>query len=108
MSIEQVNTIDAIGIGNDSGKVVLTVSDHLEWDDEHLLLLQEKLNAYISFIESGELFDAYPDAKGRLAVINIVCKYSLNQRGLDFVGRLKNILDGAGIELSIHVSNNHQ
>lgn len=39
MSIEDQDSIDAIGIDNE-GVVVLTISDHLEWDDKHLLLLQ--------------------------------------------------------------------
>lgn len=47
MSIDQSETVDIISQAPD-GTVVLTISDHLEWDaeNEHLLLLQEKLNSY--------------------------------------------------------------
>ena len=77
MSIDQTNVVDAIGVDNATGDVVLTIADHLEWtgsDNEHLLLLQEKLNTYLSFVESGELLEAYPDAKGRTVLIDVVCK----------------------------------
>lgn len=42
MSIEQADVIDAIVVDKETGQVVLTISDHLEWGDDHLLLLQEK------------------------------------------------------------------
>ncbi len=46
--MENLNTIDFISIDKD-GNVVLTVSDHLEWDvqNEHLVTLQNKLNVYL-------------------------------------------------------------
>ena len=58
MSIEQTNTVDFVSIDEISGDALLTISDHLAWDENegaHLELLQNKLNAYLRFIESGEL-----------------------------------------------------
>ena len=45
-----------MSIDNDEN-VVLTITDHLEWDieNEHLLILQDKINAYLGAIEDGEL-----------------------------------------------------
>lgn len=44
MSIENLNVIDVVSIDKNEN-VVLTISDHLEWDEEnnHLLLLQDKI-----------------------------------------------------------------
>ncbi|WP_410488929.1 DUF6572 domain-containing protein [Aeromonas hydrophila] len=39
MSIKDQSSVDAIGV-NESGIVVLTISDHLEWGDEHLYLMK--------------------------------------------------------------------
>nr|WP_211171156.1 DUF6572 domain-containing protein [Bacillus sp. DNRA2] len=41
------------------------IADHLDWENElqHLKLLQDKINAYISFIESGQVYSVYHDAK---------------------------------------------
>ncbi|WP_407059149.1 DUF6572 domain-containing protein [Ralstonia syzygii subsp. celebesensis] len=36
-----------------------------ENSEEHLLLLQEKINCYLRFIESGEIYNSFPSAEGR-------------------------------------------
>src|SRR6266540_2021756 len=66
MSISETDKIDVIGIDSASGDVILTVSDHLDWEDvgTHLLQLQEKLNTYLAFIESGEMLESYPKSAG--------------------------------------------
>jgi hypothetical protein len=105
MSIEQVNVVDAIGVDKETGQVFLTISDHLEWNDEHLLLLQEKLNLYISFVESGELLEAYPDSKGREVVISVVCKYPPNVGGKDFLSKVGSVVEQVGARFAFQVSN---
>jgi len=39
----------------------LLITDHLEWSDEvnHLLVLQEKINAYIGFCENHQYNQVY-------------------------------------------------
>src|SRR5437868_13420758 len=57
MSIEQTEIVDFVNSDRETGDLWLTISDHLEWDrnsGEHLVLLQNQLNAYFRFIESGE------------------------------------------------------
>ncbi len=65
--------IDAISI-SPQGIVVLTISDHIKWDEnnEHLIIIQEKTNAYLEVIESGEIFESYPEAQNRKLKIEIV------------------------------------
>lgn len=100
MSIDQTGVVDAIGVDDTTGQVVLTISDHLEWDNEHLLLLQEKLNAYLSFVEGGELLDSYPDSKGREVLINVVCKYPPSESAKGFLNQVGGIVEGAGMKFS--------
>ncbi|CAN1596831.1 hypothetical protein LOY35_03585 [Pseudomonas sp. B21-028] len=104
MSIEQAGVIDAMGVDKETGKVFLTISDHLEWDDEHLLLLQEKLNLYLGFIEGGELLEVYPDSKGREVVISVICKCSPNATGKEFLSRVGSIVKEAGVGFVYRVS----
>jgi len=102
MSVDQTNVVDAIGLDNQSGELVLTISDHLVWGDaksEHFFLLQEKLNKYLSFVEGGEILKAYPDAAGRKVVIDVVCKYQVNDVASIFFSKAKAIIDTAGMEL---------
>ena len=55
MSVVESGAVDGIGLAeNETMKMLIT--DHLDWQDEykHLLILQEKINAYIGFCESGQ------------------------------------------------------
>lgn len=103
MSIEQTNVVDFIGTSKDGHEVILTVSDHLEWDDEnkHLLLLQDKLNSYLRFIESGEIFDAYPGAKGKSIAIKVYALHLPEGEALEFLAHVKNTIQEAGIGFSL-------
>jgi hypothetical protein len=103
MSIDQANVVDFIGIEGSS--VVLTISDHLGWDDEdeHLLALQEKINAYLRFVESGEILDTYPQAAGKTPVINVVMHVPPSPGGSEFLDRIRSILTDAGFKLRARV-----
>lgn len=104
MSVDQTNTIDAIGIDKSSGRVILTISDHLEWrNNEHLLLLQDKMNTYLRFVESGEILDTYPDSKGKNITISIVCRYAPDSQAVDFLNKVARVIETSGIELDHRV-----
>ncbi len=57
MTAEQTNKIDYVHIDLDCDDAYLTISDHLDRqeENEHIWMLQKKINAYLLFIESGEL-----------------------------------------------------
>ena|SRR5690606_10483941 len=97
MSVENKEVIDLISI-DEQQKVILTISDHLEWDErnEHLLILQEKINSYLESIEGGDLYEKYPNARNRKIVIRIVSLYNPNEDGEFFLQRVKQILESAG------------
>lgn len=105
MSLENTNTVDAIGIEKNTGIAVLTIFDSLDWQDEeqHLLSLQRKLNAYFDFVESGEIFQSYPDAKGRKIVIDVIGRFSIPKIGLGFLEKANEACADLGIKVrSIH------
>ena len=58
---------------------------------------QNKINAYASFIESGEFETAYPDAKGRQPVIHVACMNEPPPVAVRFFDRVRDILQPAGI-----------
>lgn len=105
MSVTDAKIIDMWGIPKwDNSKIVLGISDHLGWADkaeqgEHLLVLQEKLNAYIAFIESGEIYTEIPDALGKSPIIRIQGKHELSEQGELLVDRATEVLKEVGIEL---------
>jgi hypothetical protein len=98
MSIDQTDKIDFIGTSRDE-KVILTISDHLEWDDagEHILLLQEKVNAYLQFIEGGQIYEDYPKASASELIISVKLQFKPNKLGLEFLNRCKTIILDTGI-----------
>ncbi|MDI9364685.1 MAG: hypothetical protein QM541_07020 [Flavobacterium sp.] len=98
MSIEQADKVDAISTLNDE-KVILTISDHLEWDEneQHLQFLQDKINAYLEFIESGQIYEHYPKANTAKVIIIVKLKFSPNMMALNFLNRCKTILLNVGI-----------
>jgi hypothetical protein len=104
VSIEDASVVDLIGVDARSGNVVLTISDHLEWDDgEHALRLQDKLNAYLKFIESGELAERYPDAEGRPTQITVVFTHAPDELGETFLARASALVSDAGVVLTYEV-----
>ena len=99
MSIEDTKVIDFIGTEQD-GAVVLTISDHLEWEDTHIALLQEKINSYLAFIESGEIYETYPAGKDSEIKINVVFKHEPTDEGVTFLSQCKEIINQAGFKFS--------
>lgn len=99
MSVEQIDKIDVIS-NAPNGKVELTITDHLEWNDEesHLIILQEKLNSYINFIESGQILEDYPNAINKEIVISIVMKYTPTKRPLTFLSDCEKFMKNTGFE----------
>lgn len=110
MSILETNKVDMWGFPKgDPDRIVLGIADHLNWtpeqEGEHLELLQEKINSYVRFIESGELLHVVPQSLGRLPSIRVIGKYALSKQGKRFVEQATIVLRGAGIELEHVLSN---
>lgn len=97
MSVENKNIIDVVSIDSEDN-AVLTISDHLEWDteNEHLLILQDKINVYLGAIESGELYEKYPNAKDKHIIISVASLHEPNADGKIFLERVKLTLEQAG------------
>lgn len=102
MTIEQTNKIDVIAINKMNGKVTLGITDHLIWENSevHLKTLQEKLNTYLHFVESGQIYTAYPDAKDRSIEITHYTKYPINDTGKAFINQANNFIKDIGITIT--------
>ncbi|HZU29007.1 MAG TPA: DUF6572 domain-containing protein [Bryobacteraceae bacterium] len=98
MSIEQADVVDIISTDRATGHVVLTISDHLDWSDgtAHQLLLQNKLNRYVAFVESGEILETYPDARGRSVDLRVVFQFPPDETGRAFLSKVRPIVESAG------------
>jgi len=82
-----------------SGAVHLTITDSLEWGANHLRLLQEKLNAYLAFVESGELYSVYPGAAERPVLLDVRLRFRPDADATLFLERAATLIASANLSL---------
>lgn len=103
-----INTkqIDAIGTLNNTGKIILKIFDHLDWEDEkkHLFLLQDKINNYLTYIESGQIYEKFPNANNVLKIISISFLNMLSTNAIKFLDNSAKIVEDAGFKLTYSIS----
>jgi hypothetical protein len=102
MTVEDTDKIDFVTGEPKTGDMVLTISDHLDWGEnegEHLLVLQNKLNTYLEFIEGGQLYAKFPQAVGRNIVIQVMGKFPLSEEASKFYRLAGKAIEGYGYSL---------
>ncbi|GLS92610.1 hypothetical protein GCM10007916_36820 [Psychromonas marina] len=101
MSVVDTDSIDAIGLDKEAKRVFLTIVDPLVWDSEnvHLFTLQEKINTYLHFVESGELLKAMPDSEGCDIAIELILKHMPTDDAISFFDKTMQILFDKNIVL---------
>ena len=107
MSVEQIDKVDFIGT-LPNGNVQLTISDHLTWDEtnEHLIILQDKINSYLDFIESEQLYEVYPNSKNKEIIISVIFKNKPNEIAEDFLQSCKETIESLNIDFNWEVLKN--
>jgi hypothetical protein len=86
--LENAGILDAIAHDPCSDKVLLAMYEARTWlnGQEQLFQLQEKLNAYVSFVLDGEMQEAYPALAGKSVEIQLRTVYEPSERALEFIG----------------------
>jgi len=106
MAIDDTDQIDIL-MRDPEGHAVLVIADHLDWVDfdegEHLLLLQEKINSYLAFIDSGQLARQRPDWKGLPVVIQVDAMHKPSEKALQFYRMAGKAIAEAGVSLALHL-----
>ena len=59
LNIENTETIDSIAYEKDTEKILMFISDGMDWSDinRHMFLLQSKLNSYIRYIDTKQYLE---------------------------------------------------
>ncbi len=99
--VEQANVIDAIAHDTRADEVVLTMVERRPWDDSELQLfqLQEKFNAYVSFVLDGEMVEAYPAFAQKRVRLRLECAAPPTDTVRGFLNAIHEQLAFQGIEV---------
>ena len=87
---DRTGVIDLIAQDAKTGEVVLVMNEPNAWDgsDDQLFSLQERFNAYASFLLDGEMRDAHPELAGKRARIELRCAHMPDARALELLGHI--------------------
>src|SRR6266446_1916116 len=98
--------IDLIGQDPKTGEVVLVMNQPDEWagSDEQLLALQEKFNAYVSFLLDGEMIAAHPELADKPARIELRCSYMPDERALSLLNLIHDQIALQEIKMEVIVA----
>jgi hypothetical protein len=101
----RTSVIDVIAHDPKTGEAVLVMNETNEWDgsDEQLLSLQERFNAYVSFLLDGEMESGHPELAGKPARIEVRCTHMPDSRALEFLGHIHDQLAFQEIRLEVVV-----
>ncbi|MES2831854.1 MAG: DUF6572 domain-containing protein [Pseudomonadota bacterium] len=101
MSIEQPNKIDSITIDAATAICRLAIVDHLQWDLPHLEALQRKINYYLHWVESGEIYLQHPHAVDCEVSIDITAMFEPDAAAIAFIAHATELLDASGFRLTV-------
>jgi hypothetical protein len=87
VGMTRADVIDFFAYDPTRDQVVLAMYESRPWEDSDLQLfqVQEKFNAYVSFLLDGELADAHPELAGKKARIELRCADMPEGRILDLL-----------------------
>jgi hypothetical protein len=102
---DRIGMIDVIAHDPKTGEVVLVMNEPNEWDDsdEQLLALQERFNAYVSFLLDGEMAEAHPELGAKPARIELRCTHIPDTRALELLGLIHDQLAFQEIKMEVVV-----
>jgi hypothetical protein len=103
----RTGVIDVIAHDTETDEVVLVMNEPDGWDgsDARLLALQERFNAYVSFLLDGEMGSEHPKLAGKPARIEVRCGQMPDPRALDLLGMIHDQLAFQEIKMEVVVLN---
>jgi|SRR5437667_5282319 len=104
---DRAGVIDMIGHDAKTNEVVLVMNEPNNWDssDEQLLALQERFNAYVSFLLDGEMAEAHPELADKPARIELRCAHIPDTRALELLALIHDQLAFQQVKLEVVVRN---
>jgi hypothetical protein len=103
--IEHPGVIDFLAFDAASQRVLLVMVERRPWNEPELQLfqLQEKLNAYLSFILDGEMEESYPQFARKPVLLRFECAAPPVDQVLDFLQIVHDQTALQGIDFEVEV-----
>ena len=103
--IANPDVIDLFGVDEKTSEVLLVMNEPRPWDGSHGQLheMQEKFNAYASFILDGEMTEAHPELAGKPTRIELRCAHIPDTQALELLGHIHDQLAFQEIRLEVVV-----
>ena len=100
-----VGVIDVIAHDAKTDEAVLVMNEAHIWDgsDAQLHALQERFNAYASFLLDGEMAEAHPELVGKKARIEVRCAHMPDARTLELLGMIHDQLAFQDVKMEVVV-----
>src|SRR5438046_4037851 len=101
----RVGVIDLIAHDPKTDETVLVMNEPEPWDgsEKRLLELQERFNAYVSFLLDGEFAEWDPKLAQKRARIEVRCEHIPDTRELDLLGNIHDQLAHQEIKVEVVV-----
>jgi len=97
--------IDVIGHDPKTDEVVLIMREATVWNgsSEQLQQLQERFNAYASFLLDGELAESHPEFAGKKMRIEVRCAHMPEDRTVELLGMIHDQLEFQDVRVEVVV-----
>ena len=101
----RIGIIDVVAHDAKTDEAVLVMNEPQLWDgsDVQLHELQERFNAYVSFLLDGEMDETHPELAGKKARIEVRCAQMPDARALELLGMIHDQLAFQDIKMEVVV-----
>ena len=106
MSVIDNKTVDGVALTDDKKGIILLITDHVDWSDEyqHLVMLQEKINVYITFLEEKQYEEIYKGEEISYGVIEIHFLHNLTVNAEKFLESVQDQISEIGVKIQYCIS----
>jgi hypothetical protein len=102
----RIGVIDLLAHDTKTDEVLLVMNEPCPWSgDTRLHELQDRFNAYVSFLLDGEMAESHPELAGKRARIELRCHYMPDAQALELLGAIHDQLAFQDIKLEVVVRN---
>ena len=103
MSVTESDIVDGIAIGSDEKTLIMLITDHLGWEGEfefdHFVILQEKINSYLRFIQSKQYNEVFSDREFDFFVIEIRFLHDITDNCYKFLNTVANQVEPLNVRI---------